>query len=223
MTLVPPLTRIGTLWSLLVLGFSPSASRYHPTADIATSGDSLRIVVSVADRQLWVLNAAGDTVYSAEVAVGSGKTLLWRGKRWTLATPLGERRVVSKEKNPVWIPPLWDYVEQARLRGLTIVELQRDRGIVLGDGRLLTVRADSMGLIGGDSTFQALLATRYMVFDGVLYVPPFGTVNRRVIGMLGAYRLNLGKGLGLHGTPDHASIPQPVTHGCIRLHDADIE
>ena len=58
-----------------------------------------------------------------------------------------------------------------------------------------------------------------IVFDGVLYIPPLGTENRRIPGTLGAYRLNLGGGIGLHGTPDDASIGRPVTHGCLRLGD----
>jgi len=42
-------------------------------------------------------------------------------------------------------------------------------------------------------------------------------------GELGHYRLALGDGYMLHGTPYKASIGSSVTHGCIRLHDEDIE
>jgi lipoprotein-anchoring transpeptidase ErfK/SrfK len=61
------------------------------------------------------------------------------------------------------------------------------------------------------------------VFGGVLYIPPIGTRNRRVEGTLGKYRVDLGDGIGLHGTLDKQSIGKAVTHGCVRLHDGDIE
>ena len=32
----------------------------------------------------------------------------------------------------------------------------------------------------------------------------------------------LGDGVGIHGTPDTASVGRAATHGCMRLHDADI-
>ena len=181
-----------------------------------------RVLISIAARQLWVLNAAGDTLYAAPVAVGSGKTMLWRGKRWTFDTPRGDHRVLSKEKDPVWIPPQWYYVEEARERRLDVVELQRGKSFPIGMGQSLIVRRDSVGILGADSTFRPLPPSAFIVFGRTLFVPPFGTVNRRIKGTLGSYRLNLGGGFGLHGTPDHGSIPKPVTHGCVRLHDADI-
>ena len=40
--------------------------------------------------------------------------------------------------------------------------------------------------------------------------------------VLGPYRLLLRNGVGLHGTNVPESIGKAVTHGCIRLSDADI-
>jgi lipoprotein-anchoring transpeptidase ErfK/SrfK len=56
-----------------------------------------------------------------------------------------------------------------------------------------------------------------------MYIPPMGTDNRRVAGTLGKYKLNLGEGYMLHGTPDQNSIGLAATHGCVRLRDEDIE
>ena len=58
-----------------------------------------------------------------------------------------------------------------------------------------------------------------VVINGILFVPPLGTENRRVRGELGAYKLDLGDGYLLHGTPDQGSIGLAVTHGCIRVPD----
>jgi lipoprotein-anchoring transpeptidase ErfK/SrfK len=194
-----------------------------PTQGPAPRASELRIVISVAERRLWVVDPAGDTLRTAPIAVGSGKTISWRGRRWTFETRPGEYRVLTKERDPIWVPPLWHYVEESRAKRLRIVELRWDRATPLGDGRTLTIRGDTVGILGADSTFRALPAARPIVFAGVLYVPPVGTMNRRFVGTLGKYRLNMGGGFGLHGTPDKASIGQPATHGCIRLHDADIE
>jgi lipoprotein-anchoring transpeptidase ErfK/SrfK len=71
--------------------------------------------------------------------------------------------------------------------------------------------------------FQTLPTDEHIVFDETLFIPPMGTKNRRVAGALGKYRLDLGDGYLLHGTPYDKSIGRAVTHGCIRLRDADIE
>jgi L,D-transpeptidase YbiS len=40
---------------------------------------------------------------------------------------------------------------------------------------------------------------------------------------LGAYALNIGDGYMLHGTLYQRFLGLPVTHGCVRLGDADLE
>ena len=52
---------------------------------------------------------------------------------------------------------------------------------------------------------------------------PFTTLNRRVHGELGRFALDLGDGYMIHGTPDESSVGKKATHGCLRLHDEDIE
>lgn len=64
---------------------------------------------------------------------------------------------------------------------------------------------------------------RDIVIGGVLYKPPFGTPHRAQAGVLGRYRLNLGDAIGFHGTSDKESVGKAATHGCMRLHDEDIE
>ena len=214
----------GTVLLSSATPFVAAAQSASTTADsVSVDTLSLRIVLSTGQRRLWVLNASDDTVFTAPVAVGSGTTMTWRGQRWSFETPRGEFRVLSKEKDPVWIPPTWNYVEEARKHGLSVAELRRGTPVALDDGQVLTIRRDTVGVVGRDSVFRVLPVAEHIVFRGTLYIPPFGTANRRVPGTLGRYRLNLGNGLGLHGTPEHESIPKPVTHGCVRLHDDDIE
>ena len=148
---------------------APSVAR-QPT----DSSRVLRILVSVAERRLLVVNEANDTLRTATVAVGSDRTIRNGDSTWTFTTPRGATNVVAREVNPVWIPPDWHYVEIAHDSGLALAQLREDRPVRLGDGRLLVVRSVIIGVIGPDSVFREVPADQEIVFDGTLFVPPFG-------------------------------------------------
>lgn len=181
-----------------------------------------RVLISVEQRRLWVLSPADDTLFGAPVAVGSGRTLHASERTWLFRTPRGETIVRLKEVAPVWIPPDWHYEEAARKLGLRTQRLAYDQPVLLDAGAQLLVRANTVGILGVDSVFRALPLDEEIIFDSRLFIPPFGTKNRRVEGALGPYRLLLANGVGLHGTPYKESIGTASTHGCIRLHDEDI-
>lgn len=182
---------------------------------------SLRVVISVARRRLWVVGGTSDTLLEAPVGVGSERSLSYAGHRWTFRTPRGVHTVVAKEENPVWIPPDWHYVEVARRERLSLVWLHGDTLIALTDGSSLVMRNMDVR-IEKDSTTEAFPIDEEIVAGHTLFVPPIGSPNRRVPGELGKFRLMLGDGVGIHGTPDAASVGSAVTHGCMRLHDADL-
>ena len=188
---------------------------------IAGRDRGLRLVVSLEARRVWAI-AGHDTLLSAPAAVANGRTLRYAGQQWTFKTPRGSHRVLKKEANPVWLPPDWMYAEMAAQHGLRLAYLPAGKPVRLSDGRRLTVRNGFVGVVdhGG---FAALPTDEHIVFDETLFIPPMGTKNRRVAGALGKYRLDLGDGYLLHGTPYNKSIGRAVTHGCIRLRDADIE
>jgi polyisoprenoid-binding protein YceI len=186
------------------------------------TSSGIRVFISIAERRFWVVRGDSDTVRTGAVAVGSDRTLRSGDSVWTFSTPQGASTVVAREVNPVWIPPDWHYVEIAHDSGLTLAQLRTDRPTRLRDGTLLVVRGETIGLVGPDTLFRPLPADQEIVFDGTLFVPPFGSRNRRVEGVLGEYRLLLGNGVGLHGTPYKESIGAAATHGCIRLRDEDI-
>jgi L,D-transpeptidase-like protein len=203
------------LWAaLLALPSSVDQSR-------AVREDAPRIVVSVDLRRLWVI-VGEDTLLSAPVAVGSGRTIRGKERSWTFVTPRGEATVVRKESDPVWVPPDWHYVETAMRHGFKVEKLSMREPHRLRDGSLLTVRGDVIGVLEPDSTFKELPVDEEIIFDNVLYIPPLGTRNRRIEGVLGPYRLVLSNGVGIHGTPYTASIGEAETHGCLRMYDDDI-
>lgn len=188
----------------------------------STAAESYRIVVSIFDRQLQVIRA-GDTLLAAPIAVASGVTLAYAGRTWTFRTPRGQRPVLRKVTDPVWAPPDWLYAEVASANGLKLARLEPGTSISLADGRRLTVRNGVAGVIApGSSEFVPLPIEEHIVFNSTLFIPPRGSINRRVPGELGRFALDLGDGYLIHGTPDETSIGLAVTHGCIRLADLDI-
>lgn len=180
--------------------------------------DAPVVVVSVNERMLWLLEGA-DTVLATPVAVGSGDTLSHGGRRWRFVTPHGERRVLRKEADPVWVPPLWHFVERARETGRPLVELRAGRPHRFPDGSQVQVREGVVGHRLANGAWVPWEPGQEVVINGILFVPPLGTANRRVHGELGAYKLDLGDGYLLHGTPHKDSIGTAATHGCIRVPD----
>ena len=198
----------------------------RPSTDLragAAADTALRVVVSLRARRLWVVSRQSDTLFSAPVAVGSGKTLRASGQTWTFNTPRGVHVVRSKEEDPIWVRPDWSYVEVAQKHGFRLARIEPGKPIELGEGRVLEARYQVAGFRDVSGDFSALPTDEEIVFGRVLYMPLIETRNRRVPGQLGRYRLNLGDGIGLHGTPDAKSVGRAVTQGCMRLHDADLD
>lgn len=195
---------------------------FERTREAAERTTRLRVVVRLEDRELAVLDGA-DTLMVAPVAVGMDTTIHYGAKSWTFETPRGTRSVLRKQKDPLWVPPEWHYAEVAGKRGLNLAHLKANRPVRLLDGRSLVMRAGRAGLVGLDGAFTALPADEEIVFDGTLYIPPLGSRNRQIPGELGRFKLDLGNGYLLHGTPYEDTIGDAATHGCVRLFDEDIE
>ncbi|HEX8321145.1 L,D-transpeptidase [Longimicrobium sp.] len=221
-------TLLGALALIVAGAVGPAAAQQREAPARAASvreasarASGRRIVVSVADRRLWWMNGR-DTLFAAPIAVGTGETLRHRGRAWRFETPRGVRRVIRKEANPVWTPPDWHYVELARDSGWSMVRLDPGPGVMLADSTRLVVRGDRVGRLLRDGTFDPVPADEEVIFGLTLYMPPIGTANRRIAEELGPYKLELGDGYMLHGTPHQESIGQAATHGCIRLSDEAI-
>jgi lipoprotein-anchoring transpeptidase ErfK/SrfK len=56
-----------------------------------------------------------------------------------------------------------------------------------------------------------------------LPIPPKEDPSRYEYGVLGDYALSIGDGYLIHGTIYKRFLGMPVTHGCVRLNDADLE
>jgi len=188
---------------------------------LARNASGFRLVVSLQDRHLWAI-IGRDTVLSAPVAVAKGTKLDFGNREWKFDTPRGMRTVLGKEADPIWQPPEWLYAETALEYGLKLGHLTSGQPIKLADGRKLTMQNGVAGVIQSGQ-FAELPTDEHIVFDNTLFVPPMGSKNRKVEGELGKYRLLLGDGYLLHGTPYKESIGLAATHGCVRMRDEDIE
>ncbi|MET0399395.1 MAG: L,D-transpeptidase [Longimicrobiaceae bacterium] len=204
---------------------APSAPRDPLGARILAEAErarGLRVIVSLADRTLW-LKQGTTVLHAAPVAVGKAVVMEYEGKEWNFSTPRGRRTITTKQRNPVWVPPDWHYVELALKLGLQLEFLGGGQRMPLGDGSWVAVRGNRIGRLLADGSFQPVPVGEEAVFNDTLFAPPPETVNRRMPGELGRYKLDMGGGYYLHGTPYQDSIGSEVTHGCIRMREADLE
>lgn len=196
---------------------------YESARTVADRSTGFRVVVDLFAHQLYVIQR-DDTLRTAPAATAMNATLTYGGRTWRFATPRGVRRVLSKDKEPKWTPPVWHYAEVALEHHLKLRSMQRGEVIRLRDGTKLLSRGDEVGIIApGTKEFVPMVLDEHVVFDNTLFIPPAGTKHRSIQGELGHFRLSLGDGYLLHGTPYANSIGSSVTHGCVRLNDDDIE
>lgn len=210
----------------------------NQTNDVPDTGQS--IIVSTEEHKLYV-RRNGQTIFEAPCATGMGTSLAADGKTWLFDTPIGKFRVLSKEQNPLWVPPDWHYVEEARQNGMHVVHLEPGTEIDARTGDVITSEHHGFWswFSGGNSdpilevqgntvveddhgSVRELPAGQEIVAGNAVVVPPLESPQRHFPGVLGQYRLELGNGYGIHGTDEPDKIGQSVSHGCVRLGDADI-
>jgi lipoprotein-anchoring transpeptidase ErfK/SrfK len=199
------------------------------------------IVVSTTENRLSV-RSAGKTIFGAVCSTGKGTTLTDEsGNSMLFETPTGKFKVVSKQENPLWVPPDWHFIEEARKKGKRLVRLDPGEKIDASTGapaggeesvrswgarsasRVLAVKRNTVVEIRPDGSERELPPGEIIEAGGAIIVPPMGTPQRKFDKVLGKYRLNLGSGYGIHGTMYPDQLGRSVTHGCVRLGDADME
>jgi lipoprotein-anchoring transpeptidase ErfK/SrfK len=126
------------------------------------------LIVNTTENRFYLYNGA-QLVREGRCSTGKNTRLISAKKVYEFKTPRGVHKVLSKQKNPVWARPDWDFVEQG------------------------------------------------------LPIPPPGHESRFDPYTLGDYKLAIGDGYMVHGTLYQRRIGLPVTHGCIRLLDEDLE
>lgn len=188
----------------------------------ALKDKKLKIIVSTQAKSLWLMR---DTVllFKAPVAVGRTKRLIYNGKEYDFTTPVGKRKVIGKSASPQWTPPDWHYYEIAVDKGVQPVFLKKTSKITLLDSTRIEVRNNEVGRVNKLGNFWPFTPGMEIIFDGKVFVPPVGTPQRRIPDVLGTHKLDMGNGYLLHGTNEEGSIGEAVSHGCVRMYNADIE
>jgi lipoprotein-anchoring transpeptidase ErfK/SrfK len=214
------------------------------TDDVPDTGQT--ILVSTAENKLYV-RRGGQTIFEAVCSTGKGTTLAVDGKTILFDTPIGKLHIISKDENPQWVPPDWHYVEEARKNGMRVVHLDAGQSIDSRTGQPVSGKPDAgvwswlTGSKNNSSSNPVLKVkgnTVVEVSNGVerelepgktivagdaVIVPPVDTKQRHYDKVLGKFRLEMGNGYGIHGTDEPDKLGQSVSHGCVRLGDADIE
>jgi len=216
----------------------------HAALDLdAPSEAAQTILVSTAENRLWVRRGR-KTVFTAVVSTGKGTTLEVAGRKLVFDTPTGRFKILSKEENPVWVPPDWHYVEEARRKKLDLIRakpgdvIDADTGEEVTPGpsgvwslvegprrprRVLRVRADSIVEVAPDGAEREVEPREFLRAGKTIIVPPLSSRQRHIEKTLGRYRLNLGDGYALHGTQAVGQLGRSVSHGCVRVGDDDLE
>jgi hypothetical protein len=200
---------------------APADATGRSAFEAAERARAKRILVSLQDRWLWLLEGR-DTLFSAPVAIGTGKDFEWQGKSWVFETPQGVRRVIGKEEDPRWVPPDWHYFEIAASRKLEPVHLRNGQKVALEDGTRIEVRRGEVGRVNQYGNFWAFTPGTEIIFDGRIFIPPYGSPQREVPLTLGTHKLDLGDGYLIHGTDQPTSIGNAASHGCIRMRNEDV-
>ena len=143
------------------------------------------------------------------------------------AAPPALRVEISIHARRLWVMEFTDTLRSASIAvasGQTLrVRALTTKSTRLSDGRVIALRDSLVGIeADGDSSFVALPLDEHVIFDSTVFIPPVGSRNRRVVGELGRYALDLGGGHLIHGTRDSTTIGTASTHGCIRLADDDL-
>ena len=214
------------------------------TDDVPDTGQT--ILVSTAENKLYV-RRGGQTIFEAVCSTGKGTTLAVDGKTILFDTPIGKLHIISKDENPQWVPPDWHYVEEARKNGMRVVHLDAGQSIDSRTGQPVSSKPDAgvwswltgskntsssnpVLKVKGDTVVEVsngvereLEPGKTIVAGDAVIVPPVDTKQRHYDKVLGKFRLEMGNGYGIHGTDEPDKLGQSVSHGCVRLGDADIE
>jgi hypothetical protein len=203
---------------------TPPDARGRAILASANRHSGTKILVSTEDRWLWLISGR-DTLMSVQVAIGMKSGFEYEGRKYFFETPRSERRVLAKEPNPVWTVPEWHYIERAMAMDFELVRLTKDTKYELEDGSFIMTIGDNVGRLNQYGNFWAFPPGMEIMFDGKVFVPPFGTKQRGVPDALGPFKLDTGNGYLLHGTHpfNEDSIGDAVSHGCVRLHNSDID
>ena len=199
----------------------PAAGKSAAIWNEAMGRKGTRLVVSTKSRSLWVMQDSTVT-FRAPIAVGRTKPLKYKGKQFNFTTPVGKRRIHSKGKAPLWVPPDWHYYQIAHDYNVEPVFLKKTSKVKLSDGTRIEVRKNQVGRVNKFGNFWPFTPGKEIMFDGKVFVPPIGTAQRQIPHVLGTHKLDMGDAYLIHGTNEDEAIGDVLSFGCIRMYNEDV-
>ncbi|MGB1892059.1 MAG: L,D-transpeptidase [Candidatus Latescibacterota bacterium] len=111
------------------------AERQRLLVEVRSQGHSgLYIVIDTQTNRLQ-LRRGEDVLLEAVCATGSGRIL--KGKKrwhqWRFYTPQGRFSILRKEEDPLWIRPVWDFIENGEEIPIFAEDRRRFQRGVLGE------------------------------------------------------------------------------------------
>jgi len=82
-----------------------------PEDSLTINIDKTWILINKSEIVLYLMMDS-DTVWKAMCGIGTGKVLKYGNRIWKFDTPKGERIVVKKIVDPVWVKPDWAFIEE---------------------------------------------------------------------------------------------------------------
>lgn len=199
---------------------SKLSSDVEETETVAREKRSNQVITVSTEENKVYMRRNGELVFEAVCSTGKSDTIIQNGRRRDFRTPIGKFKIISKEEAPTWVPPDWHYIEQANKHGANIIRLQHGKTIGSADHYMTVEGSNVVEYRNGEK--RVLPPGDEPWFGGSIVIPPIGTEQRKYDKVLGDYRLNLGDGYALHGTQAVSQLGQSVSHGCVRLSNADI-
>ena len=115
--------------------FDQKAERQRLLAAVRTQEHSGFYIVIDTQTNRLQLRRGKDVVHEAVCATGSGRIL--KGKKrwhqWRFYTPKGRFSILRKEEDPLWIRPVWDFIENGEEIPIFAEDRRRFQRGVLGE------------------------------------------------------------------------------------------
>ncbi len=139
-------------------------------------------------------------------------------KRLEAATPRGAYIVINTTTNTFRLYNKRELVREGNCSTGSYVKLVKD-----DEREWMFKTPKGIFRIQGKVTNPVWRKPDWAFIEEGLPVPPAGHASRFEYGVLGDYALSLGDGYLIHGTLYQRFLGMPVTHGCVRLGDDDLE
>jgi hypothetical protein len=161
----------------------------------------------------------GDTTINVEAELKAlDKTLNVLGKRVERLTPGDAFLVINTTNNTFELYKNNQIIRQGKCSTGSFIHLEVD-----STKSFMFETPKGVMTVKGKKTNPVWTKPDWAFIEEGLPVPPKGHPSRFEPNVLGDYALTLGDGYMIHGTLYQRLIGSPVTHGCVRMLDDDLE